>query len=687
MAYGDEQEQDFGMGGGGLGGIGPDTRAGPDLAPGYDASSQMADVLDAAAATVGAGEGGVSMGADYSGLMGADASEGGSGFELANQGLNQAVAGSTAASNVTQNPAEVVEQQMANMSNQPSLEEMQSLMENAGLTGMSTQPQDVIDSGEDPVGLTPGEEVNQFITEAQGGQSVSEKLDQLNQTASNLQAGTGFSTAAGQGGFTGGSRMFDMPMDPTFANTGGWGVPQTTVNMLTGGQEPTLTQRMQALVQQQQAENDQLEAKIAALQAQTAATTSWTGGFNPQLDSHPADWENVTQGMNPQAIPDYSSPLSPEGALTAARPEFSSPFSPEGALTADQIGPTSPFTSPLSPEGAITGPVNPYDIARNASLAFDEYEIPSRQQQQVRRDIAEDDYMGTEDPAMLPDSGIEVSVSAAIEALKQQGVNMNSQDFQTVAQKITLEDSEDVVAAAIEETTKQSSKLTKAQKKVNMDKVRARWQARVDYAKDLKAEYEKALAEHGRWSRITADASRKYGRYVRSDEYVRANGRLNPSMITGIATGGATKIGNKIQDIFHSWGKTDPRSPEQIAQDLLDGYNSYTKTDYGGDADAGGPGTVDWMRSNYPWAKNLPDEVLRNAIKYPDYLRLILNAVADGKDIPLTVPDYILNPVINTTTNTATDTTTTTATDTTNYLNHPALQTRPSRWTKPSWMT
>ena len=282
MAYGDEQEQDFGMGGGGLGGIGPDTRAGPDLAPGYDASSQMADVLDAAAAAVGgtAGQGGVSMGADYSGLMGSDVAgqEGEAGFELANQGLNQAVAGSTAASDVTQDPMQVVEQQMANMGDQPSLQEMQSLLENAGLTGMSTQPQDVIASGgdvtgeapvegEDPVGLTPGEEVNQYITEAQGGQSVSEKLDQLNQTASNLQAGTGFSTAAGQGGFTGGSQMFDMGMDPTFANTGGWGVPQNTVNMLTGGQEPTLTQRMQAIRQQQEIENQRLEREIAAIKA------------------------------------------------------------------------------------------------------------------------------------------------------------------------------------------------------------------------------------------------------------------------------------------------------------------------------------------------------------------------------------------------------------------------------------
>ena len=54
MAYGDEQEQDFGMGGPGFG-LGLDVRAGPDLAPGYgpDLVSSMADVLDEAASTIG----------------------------------------------------------------------------------------------------------------------------------------------------------------------------------------------------------------------------------------------------------------------------------------------------------------------------------------------------------------------------------------------------------------------------------------------------------------------------------------------------------------------------------------------------------------------------------------------------------------------------------------------------------
>ena len=45
------------------------------------------------------------------------------------------------------------------------------------------------------------------------------------------QAGTGFSTATGAGGFTGGAQMYDMGMDPTFADTGGWGGEKTTVDL------------------------------------------------------------------------------------------------------------------------------------------------------------------------------------------------------------------------------------------------------------------------------------------------------------------------------------------------------------------------------------------------------------------------------------------------------------------------
>jgi len=42
---------------------------------------------------------------------------------------------------------------------------------------------------------------------------------------------TGFATETGAGGFTGGSHLYDMGMDPTFANTGSWGVPQDTMSL------------------------------------------------------------------------------------------------------------------------------------------------------------------------------------------------------------------------------------------------------------------------------------------------------------------------------------------------------------------------------------------------------------------------------------------------------------------------
>ena len=48
----------------------------------------------------------------------------------------------------------------------------------------------------------------------------------MDQASEPTETPTGFATETGAGGFTGGAQMFDMGMDPTFANTGGWGVPQ-----------------------------------------------------------------------------------------------------------------------------------------------------------------------------------------------------------------------------------------------------------------------------------------------------------------------------------------------------------------------------------------------------------------------------------------------------------------------------
>ncbi len=48
----------------------------------------------------------------------------------------------------------------------------------------------------------------------------------MDRTSEPTETPVGFATETGAGGFTGGAQMFDMGMDPTFADTGGWGVTQ-----------------------------------------------------------------------------------------------------------------------------------------------------------------------------------------------------------------------------------------------------------------------------------------------------------------------------------------------------------------------------------------------------------------------------------------------------------------------------
>ena len=105
-----------------------------------------------------------------------------------------------------------------------------------------------------------------------------------------------------------------------------------------------------------------------------------------------------------------------------------------------------------------------------------------------------------------------------------------------------------------------------------------------------------------------------------------------------------------------------------------------------GPGDAEGPEyPLDIMRSIYPWAESLPDSVLFNAIRYPDYLRLLIEADASGTELPLVVPKWILDgesaPV------TSTNTSTSTSTGTNWITNHPALQIQkpPPGWGVPTW--
>jgi hypothetical protein len=47
------------------------------------------------------------------------------------------------------------------------------------------------------------------------------------------------------------------------------------------------------------------------------------------------------------------------------------------------------------------------------------------------------------------------------------------------------------------------------------------------------------------------------------------------------------------------------------------------------------PGTTDWMRQIYPWARNLPENILQRAIQDGDYLRMLMQKAEEGELLPL----------------------------------------------------
>jgi len=502
------------------------------------------------------------------------------------------------------------------------------------------------------------------------------------------QANTGFSTATGAGGFTGGSHLYDMGKDPTFANTGGWGVPQTTVmNPLAAPLEgyfggiqkvaenisphlpapfgtsyvtqlgetvpntwdnPYVSQNYDDWGQAGTSNVNQTAISRAIANQGPDPTTNWAGGFNPQLDSHPADWENVTQGMNPQGIPRYSSPTSPEGALAGpGRPAFSSPFSPEGALTADQIGPTSPFTSPFSPEGAISGPISPYV----ASQSLNEYEIPSRQQQRVMRDIAQDDYMGTpmapafsspfspegaltagqtfDDYQPEEWGGPDTAVADAISNLNQMGVNITSQDFQTISQQLVYDD--DVEKAAenttepVKDAVKQGKKLTAQEKKNNIDKRRAAEKGWLAYSDKLKDEMKDAIQEHGILSKEAQKASKAYREWTGWMN----NNVNNPDKLSNMpfGIGYIGKTFKTVEDYFHSLGKTERRTAQEILKDMKDNPEKYERV--GAEVSA-----AQLVRNMYPFLRKAPMDVAAAAAREPAYLRYLINLNVNKQPIP-----------------------------------------------------
>ena len=101
--------------------------------------------------------------------------------------------------------------------------------------------------------------------------------------------------------------------------------------------------------------------------------------------------------------------------------------------------------------------------------------------------------------------------------------------------------------------------------------------------------------------------------------------------------------------------------------------------------DTRGDNPIDTMRSIYPWARSLPNDILFNAARYPDYLRLLIEADATGKELPLVVPEWILEGRENPNTNGNGDE----EEETNPFASHPAMQTQqaPAGWGSAPWLT
>ena len=104
----------------------------------------------------------------------------------------------------------------------------------------------------------------------------------------------------------------------------------------------------------------------------------------------------------------------------------------------------------------------------------------------------------------------------------------------------------------------------------------------------------------------------------------------------------------RMERVVNEWRRSQQQGAEDPYANL--GYPDYASGNIPdnirqaatvGD-DTRGDNPVDIIRSTYTWAASLPNSVLFNAARYPDYLRLLIEYDAAGKDLPLTVPTWIL---------------------------------------------
>ena len=142
---------------------------------------------------------------------------------------------------------------------------------------------------------------------------------------------------------------------------------------------------------------------------------------------------------------------------------------------------------------------------------------------------------------------------------------------------------------------------------------------------------------------------------------------------TGLDSNGVPMPGTAgapVEEVAVQQGALSPL--ETGANTFGEVYDDVRAAPVGGD-DTRGDNPIDIIRSTYSWAASLPNSVLLNAARHPDYLRLLIEYDATGKDLPLTVPTWILE---------GTDRPAEDEEETASWIsNHPAMQTQELTWT------
>ena len=678
MAYGDEQEQDFGQSVDTGGGFDPSAgvAGGPEAQPMDSATaiSGMADILEQGANDIQAA---INTGFDPSASV-----VGGPESQPEGAGMNT---GFDPSASVAGGPESQPSVSLDSLGSQPSLEELSAAigidpasLGPGGGAAMCGGPQDVIESqvaGEEVAEeeVAPGQEVATFLSDFNRGMSAQSpeqglvaKIDALQDQAAQLQAQAGgFDPSAA---VPGGAPA--QAIDPLAAavNTveaegaaGGWGGSWNDPNTVQG-QLAILSGKMDRLenlsmgLQSVQKGYPQPNMSVADYDAYSRSPAAWQ---NPNTAYTPLESPNYPAWQNPNTVrPPLESPNYPawQNPNTVRPPLEGANFPPDWYNVNEQrayptaMGGNLPISAEQAAATATGGgqgwvdPNAPFDPSApvvGGAPAQDTTLAPQYSEESPGYQTHNQMYPGHRNAAAM--AGV-ASIRAQFDGTHKAWIEGINNDMKARGIELTHE-----INGV--KTNKHSSADWKEYNDlftVGEDGVPRDSNGVAMFGTDKQAQAGLGGVLQGLWGGILSGAEKIF----------------QPSTSSG------------VEDPYSNLGYPDYASgniPANIRQPATVGD------------DTRGDNPIDTMRSIYPWARSLPNDILFNAARYPDYLRLLIEADKTGKELPLVVPEWILEGGKNPNTNGNGDE----EEETNPFASHPAMQTQqaPAGWGSAPWLT